>query len=256
MLAKARSSPLPASLECDWLRWLLRGHVSTLRGAKVSPRTVWIHLREQADRNRPIGKSRCFHAWVRCRDIHANHNRDHGKPVIRLAVEGSQVLCYELMTYSFVDRIVTKVRKTPRSTAADTAINMVAQPASTARAARSYPPGIHVPSLTWFGNDARQEIDWNVQTRHFDFLVEGGVTGGMPSDRFPKHHRLSISQLSSLERTEKLPPLRHLRRPISFGNCGNEPATSYPSLLAALAVAPGMSLTILSQCPKLVLTLH
>ena len=55
---------------------------------------------------------------------------------------------------------------------------MVAQPTYTAKAARSYPAGVHVPSLTWFGNDESQEIDWNVQLKHFDFLVQGGVTGG------------------------------------------------------------------------------
>jgi 4-hydroxy-2-oxoglutarate aldolase len=55
---------------------------------------------------------------------------------------------------------------------------MVAQCVSTAKAARSYQPGVHVPSVTWFGDDARQNIDWDVQTKHFDFLIKSGVTGG------------------------------------------------------------------------------
>ncbi|KAF2154479.1 aldolase [Myriangium duriaei CBS 260.36] len=41
----------------------------------------------------------------------------------------------------------------------------------------SYPPGIHVPSLTFFGDDARQEIDWTVQEKHFEFLITNGVHG-------------------------------------------------------------------------------
>jgi dihydrodipicolinate synthase/N-acetylneuraminate lyase len=41
----------------------------------------------------------------------------------------------------------------------------------------SFPPGIHVPSLTWFGNDKRQEIDWEVQEKHFEFLISNGLHG-------------------------------------------------------------------------------
>ncbi|TDZ18925.1 putative 4-hydroxy-2-oxoglutarate aldolase [Colletotrichum orbiculare MAFF 240422] len=40
-----------------------------------------------------------------------------------------------------------------------------------------FPPGIHVPSLTWFGDDANQEIDWAVQTKHIEFLVKSGLHG-------------------------------------------------------------------------------
>ncbi|KAF6829730.1 4-hydroxy-2-oxoglutarate aldolase, mitochondrial 5 [Colletotrichum musicola] len=42
---------------------------------------------------------------------------------------------------------------------------------------KSFPPGIHVPSLTWFADDASQEIDWAVQTKHIDFLVKSGLHG-------------------------------------------------------------------------------
>lgn len=41
----------------------------------------------------------------------------------------------------------------------------------------SFPPGIHVPSLTWFKDDASQEIDWDVQERHFEFLISNGLHG-------------------------------------------------------------------------------
>lgn len=40
-----------------------------------------------------------------------------------------------------------------------------------------FPPGIHVPSLTWFKNDDGQEIDWELQRQHLEFLVESGLDG-------------------------------------------------------------------------------
>jgi 4-hydroxy-2-oxoglutarate aldolase len=43
--------------------------------------------------------------------------------------------------------------------------------------AKIFPPGIHVPSLTFFKDDVRQEIDWDVQKRHLDFLVKSGLHG-------------------------------------------------------------------------------
>ncbi|KAF2475049.1 aldolase [Lindgomyces ingoldianus] len=41
----------------------------------------------------------------------------------------------------------------------------------------SFPPGIHVPSLTFFKNNTQQEIDWDVQETHFDFLISSGLHG-------------------------------------------------------------------------------
>lgn len=41
----------------------------------------------------------------------------------------------------------------------------------------SFPPGIHVPSLTWFKNDSNQDIDWAVQEQHFEFLISNGLHG-------------------------------------------------------------------------------
>jgi 4-hydroxy-2-oxoglutarate aldolase len=41
----------------------------------------------------------------------------------------------------------------------------------------AFPPGIHVPSLTWFKNDYKQEIDWDVQQKHFEFLIPSGLHG-------------------------------------------------------------------------------
>jgi dihydrodipicolinate synthase/N-acetylneuraminate lyase len=42
---------------------------------------------------------------------------------------------------------------------------------------KSYPPGIHVPSLTWFRSDDTQSIDWELQERHLEFLVGSGLHG-------------------------------------------------------------------------------
>lgn len=42
---------------------------------------------------------------------------------------------------------------------------------------KAFPPGIHVPSLTWFKDSAEQEIDWDTQKKHLDFLVKSGLHG-------------------------------------------------------------------------------
>ncbi|KAF7563590.1 hypothetical protein G7046_g532 [Stylonectria norvegica] len=46
-----------------------------------------------------------------------------------------------------------------------------------ANKSKAYPPGIHVPSLTWFGSDANQEIDWDLQKKHLEFLITSGLDG-------------------------------------------------------------------------------
>jgi 4-hydroxy-2-oxoglutarate aldolase len=48
---------------------------------------------------------------------------------------------------------------------------------SIAAKGKAFPPGIHVPSLTWFGNDANQEIDLDTQKKHIEFLVNSGLDG-------------------------------------------------------------------------------
>jgi dihydrodipicolinate synthase/N-acetylneuraminate lyase len=44
-------------------------------------------------------------------------------------------------------------------------------------APRPFPPGIHVPSLTWFKNDDEQEVDWDLQRQHIEFLVDSELDG-------------------------------------------------------------------------------
>ncbi|CAH0051691.1 unnamed protein product [Clonostachys solani] len=40
-----------------------------------------------------------------------------------------------------------------------------------------FPPGIHAPCLTWFGDDKTQEIDWDTQTKHLEYIISSGVHG-------------------------------------------------------------------------------
>ncbi|KAK3673443.1 hypothetical protein LTR78_006677 [Recurvomyces mirabilis] len=46
-----------------------------------------------------------------------------------------------------------------------------------AAASRPYPPGIHVPSLTFFDSSTRQELDPETQTKHITFLAKSGIHG-------------------------------------------------------------------------------
>lgn len=47
---------------------------------------------------------------------------------------------------------------------------------------KTFPSGIHVPCLTWFSNDKTQEVDWDLQSKHLEFLVSSGLHG---STSFP-----------------------------------------------------------------------
>ncbi len=51
----------------------------------------------------------------------------------------------------------------------------------TSKAGKPFPAGVHVPSLTWFLDDASQEIDWDTQTKHLKFLIESGLHGSEPA---------------------------------------------------------------------------
>lgn len=56
--------------------------------------------------------------------------------------------------------------------------------------------GIHVPCLTWFQNDATQEIDWELQREHLQFLVKSGVDGGKSKgSQIRQYHASNISHL-------------------------------------------------------------
>ncbi|PNY23273.1 4-hydroxy-2-oxoglutarate aldolase, mitochondrial [Tolypocladium capitatum] len=42
---------------------------------------------------------------------------------------------------------------------------------------KAYPPGVHVPCLTWFSSSTDQEIDWDLQKTHIEFLIRSGLDG-------------------------------------------------------------------------------
>jgi len=89
-------------------------------------------------------------------------------------------------------------------------------------AVKPYPPGVHVPSLTFFDSSPSQEIDWETQHKHIIFIVRSGVHGivlaGTNGEAFP------------LSRTEKQELVRLTRKiateegrpelPITLGTTG------------------------------------
>lgn len=46
-------------------------------------------------------------------------------------------------------------------------------------ASKPFPPGVHVPTLTFFHGNPRQDIDWDTQRAHLEYLIKSGVHGGM-----------------------------------------------------------------------------
>ncbi|KAH7375572.1 dihydrodipicolinate synthetase family protein [Plectosphaerella cucumerina] len=44
-------------------------------------------------------------------------------------------------------------------------------------ASSSYLKGIHVPCLTWFKDDESQEIDWDLQRQHLEFVIDSQLEG-------------------------------------------------------------------------------
>ena len=46
-------------------------------------------------------------------------------------------------------------------------------------ASKPFPPGVHVPTLTFFHDNPRQDIDWDTQRAHLEYLIKSGVHGGM-----------------------------------------------------------------------------
>ncbi|KAH7242264.1 hypothetical protein BKA59DRAFT_224785 [Fusarium tricinctum] len=74
---------------------------------------------------------------------------------------------------------------------------------SIATKGKAFPPGIHVPSLTWFGNDANQEIDWDTQKKHIEFLVNSGLDGIVIAGTNGEAVTLSPAEKSQLVRTTR-----------------------------------------------------
>ncbi|KAH6665571.1 hypothetical protein B0J14DRAFT_550995 [Halenospora varia] len=68
---------------------------------------------------------------------------------------------------------------------------------------KSFPPGVHVPSLTWFLDTPNQEIDWAVQTKHLRFLIESGLHGIVLAGTNGEAVTLSASEKSKLVKTTR-----------------------------------------------------
>ncbi|KAK7426474.1 hypothetical protein QQZ08_007069 [Neonectria magnoliae] len=74
---------------------------------------------------------------------------------------------------------------------------------SIAAKGKAYPPGIHVPSLTWFAGDANQEIDWDLQKKHIEFLISSGLDGIVIAGTNGEAVTLSSAEKSQLLRTTR-----------------------------------------------------
>ncbi|KAK0366668.1 hypothetical protein LTR02_001072 [Friedmanniomyces endolithicus] len=102
-------------------------------------------------------------------------------------------------------------------------------------AAKPYPPGVHVPSLTFFDSSPSQEIDWDTQRKHISFIVRSGVHGivlaGTNGEAFP----LSRTEKQELVRlTRKIATEEgRLELPITLGTTG----TSTRDVLADCSAA-------------------
>lgn len=67
----------------------------------------------------------------------------------------------------------------------------------------SFPPGIHVPSLTWFKDGKNQDIDWDVQEKHFEFLISNGLHGIVIAGTNGEAATLSFEEKTQLVQTAR-----------------------------------------------------
>ncbi|KAH7360342.1 hypothetical protein BKA65DRAFT_523382 [Rhexocercosporidium sp. MPI-PUGE-AT-0058] len=68
---------------------------------------------------------------------------------------------------------------------------------------KPFPPGVHVPSLTWFLDDSNQEIDWDTQRKHLSFLIESGLHGIVLAGTNGEAVALSASEKAKLVSTTR-----------------------------------------------------
>lgn len=52
---------------------------------------------------------------------------------------------------------------------------------------KPFPPGIHGPAVTFFKEDERQEVDWETQGKHLEFMIKSGLHGSMFLFQFAIH---------------------------------------------------------------------
>ncbi|TPX08061.1 uncharacterized protein E0L32_010261 [Thyridium curvatum] len=106
-------------------------------------------------------------------------------------------------------------------------------------ASKAFPPGIHVPSLTWFKNEGTQDIDWDVQTKHIEFLVNSGLHGVVIAGTNGESVTLTNEEKEKLVRTAREIAVRCGRPdlPITMG-CGGQ-STRHVIAETQLAKAAG-----------------
>ncbi|POR32532.1 Putative 4-hydroxy-2-oxoglutarate aldolase, mitochondrial [Tolypocladium paradoxum] len=68
---------------------------------------------------------------------------------------------------------------------------------------KAYPPGVHVPCLTWFSNSADQEIDWDLQKTHIEFLIRSGLDGVVIAGTNGEAVTLTTAERSQLVKTTR-----------------------------------------------------
>ncbi|KAF8860392.1 aldolase [Acephala macrosclerotiorum] len=68
---------------------------------------------------------------------------------------------------------------------------------------KPFPPGVHVPSLTWFRDTPEQEIDWDVQRKHLSFLIESGLHGIVIAGTNGEAVTLSSTEKAQLVKTTR-----------------------------------------------------
>lgn len=82
--------------------------------------------------------------------------------------------------------------------------------------------GIHVPSLTFFSESPKQEIDWPTQTKHLQFLISSGIHGVVLAGTNGEAITLSRSEKADLVRATRKTAndLGKNSFPISLGTSG------------------------------------
>lgn len=103
---------------------------------------------------------------------------------------------------------------------------------SSSKGSKPYPPGIHVPTLTFFDATQRQEIDWATQTKHIDFLIKSGLHGVVLAGTNGEAVTLTRSEKSNLVSLTKKLALQNGR----------------PDLCVTLGTSGGCTREVLADC--------
>ncbi|KAJ5971528.1 Aldolase-type TIM barrel [Penicillium vulpinum] len=74
---------------------------------------------------------------------------------------------------------------------------------------KSFPPGIHGPSITFFQDDQQQEIDWPTQERHLEYMITSGMHGIVLAGSSGESATLSVAEKSMLVKKSREIADRH-----------------------------------------------